>query len=63
MRALFTFLGGIVLLSGIELAAGRVAALAALAIVAAIFGAVYLLSPKPAYAVVSREDRSDGVPP
>ena len=59
----FTFLGGTVLLSGIELAGGRVAALAVLAIVVVIFGAVYLLSPRPAYEVVSREPSGDGTQP
>ena len=63
LRSLFTFLGGIVLLSGIGLAGGRVAALAALAIVVVIFGAVYFLSPKPAYEVVNREHPSDGAQP
>jgi divalent metal cation (Fe/Co/Zn/Cd) transporter len=59
LRSLFTFLGGIVLLSAIELAGGRIAALAALAIAVVIFSSVYLLSPKPAYEVVNREHPSD----
>jgi len=60
LRSLLTFLGGIVLLWGIERVGGRVAALVALAIVAVIFGAAYLLSPKPAYKVLNREHSGDG---
>lgn len=59
LRCLLTFLGGIALLSGIELAGGRVAALAALAIVIVIFGVAYLLSPRPAYELVNRKQPGD----
>ena len=63
LRSLFTFLGGIVLLSAIHLAGGRVAALSALATTVVILGAAYLLSPQPAYEVVNREQTGDGTHP
>jgi hypothetical protein len=63
LRSLLTFLGGIVLLSAIHLAGGRVAALAALAIACVILGAAHLLSPNPAYKVVNGEHPGDGTKP
>ena len=55
LRSIFTFLGGMVILSAIELIGGRVAALATIAILGMIYGAIYLLSSKPAYKVLDRE--------
>lgn len=63
LRSLATFLGGIVLVSAIRLAGGRVAALVSLAIVVVIFGAAYMLSPKPAYEVISHEQPADAAKP
>lgn len=56
LRALLTFVCGIVVLSAAELAGGRAAALAVLAIAAVILGAAFFLSPRPAYRAVNRED-------
>ena len=63
LRALFTFVGGTVLLSAIDLAGGRVAALIALGIAVVIFGAVYCLSPRPAYDVVNRAGKDTNAAP
>lgn len=63
LRSLSTFLGGVVLLWGIELAVGRVAALTALLVVFVIYCTVFFLSPKPAYEVVNREPPGDRAQP
>lgn len=60
MRSLCTFLGGMVLFSGISLAAGYVVALAAIAILSVVLGATRLLSLRPAYKIVDRERSSNG---
>jgi hypothetical protein len=47
LRSLCTFLGGMLLFSGISLAAGHVVALAAIAILSVVLSATHLLSPSP----------------
>ena len=56
LRSIFTLLGGMVILSAIELIGGRVAALATIAMFAMIYAAIYFLSSKPAYKALDREN-------
>jgi hypothetical protein len=52
-----------VLFSGISLAAGFVAALAAIAILSVVVSATHLLSSRPAYKIMGREHSSNGARP